>query len=313
MPRLRTQAAKRSLLRKVRRQRLNYVTVLPSLITMLNGLCGFTAIVLAGGNSRQILGGQFTALAAGSYMVLIAMIADVLDGRVARMSQNTSSFGGQLDSLCDIVSFGVAPAFIALKVLEHNVLGTGLSPVLETYLQRFFWLSAAAYVSCTAIRLARFNVENEEDESAHMSFTGLPSPAAAGLLVSLVIFQQETIPELLERGSGVYEALKNTVVFALPFVVLGTAALMVSRIRYTHVLNQYFKGKKPFAYLLTSLLAIGLVVWVRQPALVITFVIFCASGFVRWLYSRLLRSKGSLEQAVDSQTPIPSGGSEESF
>jgi CDP-diacylglycerol--serine O-phosphatidyltransferase len=313
MPRLRTPASKRSLLRKVRRQRLNYVTVLPSLITMLNGLCGFTAIVLAGGSSKQILGGQFTALAAAGYMVLIAMIADVLDGRVARMSQNTSSFGGQLDSLCDVVSFGVAPAFIALKVLEHNVLNSDLGPVLQAYLQKFFWLVTAAYVSCAAIRLARFNVENEEDESAHTSFIGLPSPAAAGMLVSLVIFQQETIPELLERGSGAYEAMKNTVVFALPFVVLGTAALMVSRIRYTHVLNQYFKGKKPFAYLLTSLLALGLVCWVRQPALVACFGTFCASGLVGWLHRKLSHGKEFQERAVEDEPHSARGESEQTF
>ncbi len=304
MPKLRTQAARRSLLRNVRRQRLNYITVLPSLITILNGLCGFTAIVLAGLSSKYVLGRQFTALAAAGYMVLIAMIADMLDGRVARMSQNTSSFGGQLDSLCDVISFGAAPAFITMKVLEQNVLAAGLSPVLETYLQRFFWLAAAAYVSCTAIRLARFNVENEEDESAHMSFIGLPSPAAAGVLISLVIFHQETIPEMLEKGSSVYAAFQNTIVFALPFVVLGAGILMVSRIRYTHVLNRYFKGKKPFAYLLTSLLALGLVIWVRQPALVIGFCTFGASGFVKWLYLRLLRGKASLEKVVDEKSQM---------
>lgn len=299
MPKLRTQAAKRSLLRKVRRQRLNYITVLPSFITMINGLCGFTAIVLAGGTAEVILGGQFTAFAAAGYMVLIAMIADMLDGRVARISQNTSSFGGQLDSLCDMLSFGAAPAFLTLKILEHNMLSAGLSPVLETYLQRFFWLAAAAYVSCTAIRLARFNVENEEDESAHMSFIGLPSPAAAGVLASIVIFHEETIPEMLEKGSSIYTALQNTIVFILPFILLGMAILMVSRIRYTHVLNQYFKGKKPFAYLLTSLLVLGLVIWVRQLALVVGFCGFVASGFVRWLYRKLLRNRTSLGSDVD--------------
>jgi CDP-diacylglycerol--serine O-phosphatidyltransferase len=296
MSKLRTQAAKRSLLRNVRRQRLNYITVLPSLITMLNGLCGFTAIVLTGLNSKYVLGGQFSTLAAAGYMVLIAMIADVLDGRVARMSQNTSSFGGQLDSLCDVISFGAAPAFITMKLMEQHVLAAGFNPVLETYLQRFFWLAGAAYVSCTAIRLARFNVENEEDESAHMSFIGLPSPAAAGVLVSIVIFHEETLPEMLERSSSIYALLQNTIIFTLPFVVMGTGILMVSRIRYTHVLNRYFKGKKPFAYFLTTLLVLGLVIWFRQPALVICFCAFGVSGFVRWLYLRAVRSKTSLEK-----------------
>ncbi len=309
MPKLRTPAARRSLLRNVRKQRLNYITILPSLITMLNGLCGFTAIVLAGLNSKYVLGGQFTTFAAAGYMVLIAMIADMLDGRVARMSQNTSSFGGQLDSLCDMLSFGAAPAFLVLKILEHNLLGAGLSQESAALLQKFFWLAAAAYVSCTAIRLARFNVENEEDESAHTSFIGLPSPAAAGMLVSLVIFHQETIPGILEKSSSVYAVLQNTIVFILPFVLLGTGILMVSRIRYTHVLNRYFKGKKPFAYLLTSLLVLGLVICVRQPTLVVGSCAFVASGFVRWLYMRIMPGKVSLEKAAeekdDSRYSVP--------
>ena len=179
MPRFRTEAAKDSLLRRVRRQRLKHITVLPSLITILNGVCGFAAIVLAAkGMTTQI--GQFSSLAMAGYMILLAMIADMLDGRLARMSQSTSSFGGQLDSLCDVVSFGVAPAFLMLKVLEFKVAGvTDINPTLASFLQRFIWLASAAYISCAAIRLARFNVENEEDESAHMSFIGLPTPAAA--------------------------------------------------------------------------------------------------------------------------------------
>ena len=300
MRKVRTQAVKRSLLRKVRRQRLNYITVLPSLITMINGLCGFTAIVLAGKGGEVMLG-EFTAFAAAGYMILIAMIADVLDGRVARISNNTSSFGGQLDSLCDIISFGVAPAYLCLKILEYNLLGGDMNATLETYLQRFFWLAAAAYLSCTAIRLARFNVENEEDESAHTSFIGVPSPAAAGVLVSLIIFHQETVPELAEKGSAFYSVLDNTIIYTLPFVVFLMAYLMVCRIRYSHILNQYFKGRKPFAYLFASLFVIFLIIFFRQPALVIGFGGFAASGFVRWIYFKLKGDKALLAQVVDEE------------
>lgn len=303
MPKMRTQAAKRSLLRKMRRERLNYITVLPSLITMLNGLCGFTAIVLAGFGGKDVLGGQFTAFAAAGYMILLAMIADMLDGRIARMSKNTSSFGGQLDSLCDMLSFGAAPAFLSLKILEFNMLGANIGEVPATYLERFFWLAAAAYVSCTAIRLARFNVENEEDESAHMTFIGLPSPAAAGMLASIVIFHEETIPEMLEKGSSIYAAIQGIIIFTLPFVVFGAAILMVSRIRYVHVLNQYFRGKKPFAYLLTSLLVVGLIIWVRQPAMLVCFCAFGLSGLVRWVHTRTKNGKGKPED--DEQEEFP--------
>ncbi len=101
------------------------------------------------------------------------------------------------------------------------------------------------YFSCAAIRLARFNVENDENEMAHMSFAGLPSPAAAGVVVSLVIFYQEQFPDL------------DVVVYALPLVTLGVGVLMVSRVPYPHIVNVYLRGKKPFGYLIRVLLFLG--------------------------------------------------------
>ncbi len=282
MSKRKTDAAKKSLLRRVRRQRLKYITILPSLITILNGVFGFTAIIFAGKGSEALSAdskipfftfGSTTYFAMSGYMILVAMIADMLDGRLARRVKSTSSFGGQLDSLCDIISFGVAPAFLMLNILEYEVASIGL--IDERFLRRFIWLSAAAYISCAAIRLARFNVENEEDESAHMSFMGLPTPAAAGVIVSLVIFHQETLPTL-------------AIICALPFFALGVSILMVSRIRYPHILNQYLRGKKPFAYLIRVLL-LAFVIWVLniQAALVLIFCGFAASSFVRWLYFRV--------------------------
>jgi CDP-diacylglycerol--serine O-phosphatidyltransferase len=294
MTRLKTEVAKESLLRRVRRQRLKSITVLPSLVTILNGVCGFAAIVFA---SKGVAAGvnhfsyhklTLPYFAMAGYMILLAMIADMLDGRLARMSQSTSSFGGQLDSLCDIVSFGVAPAFLMLKVLEYKLAGLAeVNPAFIDFLGRFIWLAAAAYISCAAIRLARFNVENEEDESAHMSFIGLPTPAAAGVIVSLVIFHQETLPELSDRSTQAYSICENALIYTLPFLLLGVSVLMVSRIRYPHILNQYLKGKKPFAHLIRALVFLGLVIWSRQAALVLIFCGFAASGFVKWLYYRI--------------------------
>jgi CDP-diacylglycerol--serine O-phosphatidyltransferase len=285
MPRLKTEAAKESLLRRVRKQRLKYVTVLPSLITILNGVCGFVAIIFA---SRG-------AFAMAGYMVLLAMIADMLDGRLARMNKSTSSFGGQLDSLCDIISFGVAPAFLMLEVLQEYKLAGFARPnvTFANFLQRFVWLAAAAYISCAAIRLARFNVENEEDESAHMSFIGLPTPAAAGVVVSLIIFHQEIIfPELSGGDTPAYLGFcESVIIYALPFLVLGVAVLMVSRIRYPHILNQYIKGKKPFTHLIWVLLGLGVVVWNIQVALALIFCGFAASSFVRWFYYKVIRKR----------------------
>jgi len=289
MARLNTQAAKDRLLRRVRRQRLKSITVLPSLITILNGVCGFTAIVLTAKGSFAMAG----------YMILLAMIADMLDGRLARMSQSTSSFGGQLDSLCDVISFGVAPAFLMLKVLEHKLGIAHLSATAEGLLQRFIWLAAAVYISCAAIRLARFNVENEEDESAHMSFVGLPTPAAAGVIVSLIIFHQETLPVLSDKNTYAYILLEDLIIYGLPFLALGIAILMVSRIRYPHVLNQYIKGKKPFAHLIRVLLFLGLIIWSRQTALVLIFCGFAASGFAKWFYFRVLRKTSFAQLTKD--------------
>jgi CDP-diacylglycerol--serine O-phosphatidyltransferase len=306
MARFRTEAAKESLLRRVRRQRLNYITVLPSLVTILNGVCGFAAIAFAskgaaaGANEFSYHRLQLPYFAMAGYMILLAMIADMLDGRLARMSKTTSSFGGQLDSLCDIISFGVAPAFLMLKVLECKLAGLAESSIaIESFLHRFVWVAAAAYISCAAIRLARFNVENEEDESSHMSFMGLPTPAAAGVIVSLVIFHQETLPDLSTKNTPAYIICENFIVYALPVLALGVAVLMISRIRYPHILNQYIKGKKSFAHLVRVLVFLGLVIWTRQAVLVFIFCGFAASGFVKWLYYKVIRRRTAQLQPAE--------------
>ena len=287
MPRPKNKSARKNLLRRVRRPKLKHITILPSLVTILNGVCGFAAIVFAGKGAMPGPGG-FSYFAISGYMILLAMIADMLDGRLARMNQSTSSFGGQLDSLCDIISFGVAPAFLMLRVLEYKLSGfEGFNPTTETFLERFIWAAAAGYISCAAIRLARFNVENEEDESAHMSFVGLPTPAAAGVIVSLVILHQEILPSL------------NIIIYILPFCALGTGVLMVSRIRYPHVLNQYLRGKKPFSYLIRVLLLSAFIYWTNlQAAMVLIFCGFAASSFVKWFYYKVISKKHKIVTAV---------------
>jgi CDP-diacylglycerol--serine O-phosphatidyltransferase len=256
---------KRSIFKRVRRQRLKYITILPSLVTIINGVCGFSSILLA---SR----GEFTAAA---YVVFLAMIADMLDGRLARMSHSTSSFGGQLDSLCDVISFGLAPSFLMLKLVESEL---KLGPEFfndNNFFQRFVWLAAASYLSCSAIRLARFNVENEKNESSHMSFIGLPTPAAAGVIVSLIIFYQ--------KYRDPFPALK-ILLYAMPFIILGIAILMVSRIRYPHLPNLYLRGKKPFGYLIKFLLVLVFLSWKLQWALMLMFCGFATSSVLKWLY-----------------------------
>jgi CDP-diacylglycerol--serine O-phosphatidyltransferase len=299
VPRSKNKSKKKNILRRVRRPRLKHITILPSLVTILNGVCGFAAIVFASKGATLGLG-LYSYFAMSGYMILLAMIADMLDGRLARMHQSTSSFGGQLDSLCDIISFGVAPAFLMLKVFEYKLSGfEGINPATETFLERFIWAAAAGYISCAAIRLARFNVENEEDESAHMSFVGLPSPAAAGVIVSLVILHQEILPSL------------NIIIYALPFCALGTAVLMVSRIQYPHILNQYLRGKKPFSFLIRVLLLSAFIYLTNvQAAMVLIFCGFAASSFVKWLYHKAISKKYKI---ISSALPALTMANEDQF
>jgi len=302
MPRLKNKTGKKNLLRRVRRPKLKHITILPSLVTILNGVCGFAAIVFAskGGGSAILAENtgwkpvpqELSYFAMSGYMIIFAMVADMLDGRLARMNKNTSSFGGQLDSLCDIISFGVAPAFLMLKVMEYKMSGfAGFNPTTGTFLERFIWVAAAGYISCAAIRLARFNVENEEDESAHMNFVGLPTPAAAGVIVSLVVLHQEALPSL------------NVIIYALPFCALGSAALMVSRIPYPHILNQYLRGKKPFSHFIKVLLLLAFVFWNRQAAMVLIFCGFAASSFMKWFYYKVISKKHKIVSATQSAFP----------
>jgi CDP-diacylglycerol--serine O-phosphatidyltransferase len=283
------------LFRRVRKQRVKYITVLPSLITILNGVFGFTAIVLAGKAARTEAG-AWSWFAVSGYMVLVAMIADMLDGRLARMSQSTSSFGGQLDSLCDMISFGVAPAFLMLQLVESKL---ELSHVIcGGFLHRFIWLAALAYIACAAVRLARFNVENNANEMAHMSFVGLPSPGAAGVVVSLVIFQQEEVPSF------------DLLVYLLPFVTLGVAILMVSRIRYPHVLNVYLAGKKPFSYLIWVMFLLGLLAGGNlQAALVLVFGGFAGGSLAKWFYAKLTKRQPRPAFGAADLAPGPATGS----
>ena len=289
---------------------MKYITILPSLITIINGACGFTAIILASKGAEQAIAGvpqgeQKSYFAMSGYMILVAMIADMLDGRLARKVKSTSSFGGQLDSLCDVISFGVAPVFLMLKIVEFKL--ELMSYTGDSAVQRFIWLAAAAYLCCAVIRLARFNVENEEDESAHMSFMGLPTPAAAGVIVSLVILHQyyeQTLP------------IVDGVIYVLPFLALGMAALMVSRIRYPHVTNLYLKGRKPFGHFIRVLLLLAFLACYTEVALVVIFCGFAASSLVKWIYFRVPVSRflaglspAALRRNDDALVPSSAGHS----
>jgi len=281
---------------KLKKRRLKYIAVLPSFITLMNGACGFIAIVFAS-RSAEVRWNIFfmrnfnmTSFALAGYMIFLAMIADVMDGRVARLTRTTSSFGGQLDSLSDAISFGAAPAFLMMKVVEYHIENLSFGSYRYSLLiGRGILFSAIFYAMCAIVRLARFNVENDEDESAHMNFAGLPSPAAAGVIVSLVIIHQQILPRIMSRTPDSIQTFEIITISALPIITFFSGLLMVSRIRYPHLANQLLRGKKSLAMLLL-LFACGLfIVWNLQLAMVVGFCGFALFGIFRWLILGVFR------------------------
>ena len=163
--------------RRVRDRAKKGLAILPSMLTLANMVCGFYAIVHVGAvdwvDGEPLPANSFMAAAIA---ILIAMIFDMLDGRVARMTHTTSEFGAQLDSLADAITFGVAPG-VMVAMLHAMGRYNGEYPLWS----RMAWIFGAAYACGAVVRLARFNVHTEShDEEAHMWFKGLPSPAAAG-------------------------------------------------------------------------------------------------------------------------------------
>ncbi len=256
---------------------------LPTLLTLGNAVCGFGAITFAakvGLAERTGWGRDDTeCLFIAGCLVFLAMLFDALDGRAARWANQSSQFGAELDSLCDAISFGVAPAFILVKFTPD-------------FHPRMLWAIAGLYVVCAVLRLARFNVETD-DEDTHDAFSGLPSPAAAGTIASCMI----AYPELVYRANmlvaegdwwnGVLKAAAIGMIpltkFALPIVTLCVACLMVSRIRYAHVFNRLFREKQSFPHLLLLVLGIAVCVVIQELAIPLLFAGFALGGPIRLL------------------------------
>ncbi len=277
--------------------RIPRVLVLPSLCTLANALCGFGAITLTTHALLQATPPDTIRPADvtwAGYLVLLAMVFDALDGRLARYARATSDFGGQLDSVADAVSFGAAPAFLMNRVVVESLRGvmpTGLEQIL-----RIAWVCAAVYLGCALIRLARFNVENVHEEEAHMSFKGLPTPAAAGMLVSLIIVLADFMKE------GTHSRLTGALLWVLPVVAALLGLLMVSNFRYTHLLNRFVRRRRPISHLVMWFAAILMVYWLREKILPVGFGAYVLSGPVLSMWRRLRRRGG---HAGPSATDAP--------
>jgi CDP-diacylglycerol--serine O-phosphatidyltransferase len=285
---------RRRMRRHGRRAYVRSIYFLPSLATLGNAVCGFAAMYVAAfdpgnvGNDPWALFLLKYHFAAAAYLVFFAMLFDALDGRLARFARHTTDFGGQLDSLADVVSFGAAPAFIALQLFKVD------GPAVPLVVSRLIWAIGALYFSCAAIRLARFNVSNEHGEQHHFSFLGLPSPGAGGAVAAFVLMQQDLFHEAAERAAAnlphlTLDFLAATCTYFLPVVVLGTGLLMVSDIRYPHVVNRYLRGKRSFERLILVVGLLLLLVVKHQYTLGIGMVVYAFYGFFNWLYLRARR------------------------
>jgi CDP-diacylglycerol--serine O-phosphatidyltransferase len=254
-----------------RPRRLRTIALLPTLITLGNGVCGVAAIFKTGVGLATGIHGHFTAAA---WLILVAMVFDALDGFVARLTRTASNFGAALDSLCDLVTFGVAPAFLTFALARDN---------MET--MNHLWVRpvevvCGLYAICALIRLARFTVETTPDENSHREFAGLPSPAAAGVLASAVLPASALVQ---------WPDLQRAIQLALPGLALATAFLMVSRVKYIHVVNRVLKGRRPFIALIEIALGISLLVLLREFAFFILFFGYAATGPLFWVKKHLFR------------------------
>lgn len=210
-----------------------YIYVLPNLMTTGNLFFGFFAII-------QALKSNFLYAA---YAIVAAAVFDLLDGRLARLTRSTSKFGAEYDSLCDLVSFGVAPA-IMLYQWALNPFG------------RLGWIACFLFATCGALRLARFNVQAGIVEKNY--FQGLPIPMAAGIVASSIL----AVQDLEMEASGNVGLLIMTILLAL---------VMVSNFRYRSFKDLDLKERLPFRYLL---LGVGVIVVVALRPEVMLFVLF---------------------------------------
>lgn len=290
--------------KRFRSKRLREVAILPALLTLGNLVCGFASIHFV---MKHMMGANvFTSghgrvemwlpsnLAIAAYLLFASMVFDALDGRVARLTRKTSDFGAQLDSLADVVSFGVAPAFLLIGLVGHALIGDGgtIGPISERISGRIVWIIAAAYACCAALRLARFNVENVHDESSHMAFKGLPSPGAAATVAAQVILYEEV---LRQNPESLYS---EVLLWLMPAITLGAGLLMVSRVRYAHLANRYLRGRRPLSMLFWVMFALAVFVVRPQLVLAVLTMAYALSGPVAWVYRRFVPLPVSETQAA---------------
>lgn len=254
------------------------IYVLPTMMTAGNILSGFVAIL-------QIFKGREGMVVEHYYYAIIAILAaclfDVLDGRLARLGGQESAFGRELDSIADIVSFGVAPA-----LLVHDIV---LSDIEEP--AGIGYLIASAYLVCGALRLARFNCIAATDEKASSThFRGCPIPAAAGVIASLTLLML-----WLDEGNKEIGPWK----YGLAVLMVLLSYLMVSNVKYPSFKSVNWRTRRSLPWMLVSIMVMVFAAWNWQWMPAVLFVSYLIYGLVRPWVSRRWRQEIEIEQEAE--------------
>lgn len=268
------------------------IYLLPNLMTGGNLICGFVALTRI--VEANLEAGDFSKIREALFFILLACIFDLLDGRVARWGGAESPFGREFDSLADLISFGVAPAFLVHRIVLKDVFVNH---------QEIGWFIASIYLICGALRLARFNcLAQEAGGGGGSEFLGFPIPAAAGLVASLTLFIMWWDERELRFGSWRY---------ALPVIMLFLSFMMISEVRYPSFKSLHLRVRSPFAKLTGALLFLGLLLVLRGKilplVLPVIFTAYLLYGFVRPRLPRRVRDE--IESDNESEPPPSSGGS----
>jgi CDP-diacylglycerol--serine O-phosphatidyltransferase len=208
--------------------------------------------------------------------IFVAMIADGLDGRVARLTHTQTPFGAQYDSLSDMVAFGIAPALV---IYSWSLIQLG----------KFGWFAAFLYAAATALRLARFNVQAHDDDKIY--FQGLPCPSAAGLIASII---------WMGTSYGIQGFFISIPVAAITILV---AALMVSTIRYNNFKTIDFKGKVPFFTVVIAVFIIASIALEPPEMLFTLFSAYIVSGPILTLLKLRKVRKQRTSEHKNSRNP----------
>ena len=254
------------------------VYVLPSLFTVGTLVCGYFAIL------STLRGGQMLASGVGIGMSLVAfdnaakaigwaILFDGLDGRIARLTNSTSAFGREFDSLADVITFGVAPALLAYTWGVRGVDEISRMQMIQ-HLRALGWIITFAYVICGAARLARFNIETVKPTSDRRFFVGLPIPAAAGVIAAVVHWQKQPV------SHWIYGLLWLATVTVLAFLMVGT-------MRYYSFKALDLRKRRPYI----AIIFIGLIIWAifaySEPVLLTMALTYALSGIILRFTSKL--------------------------